>query len=190
MQVAFIIFNGMTTLDFIGIYDPIIRLKTMDFFPSLQWDICSFTSDVRDINDLAIVPTKVNHSLESYDLLVVPGGFGTRKYVKSSEFIDWFKTSKGSKLKTSICTAALLLGAAGFLEGKKATTDPSAFEELAKYCTVIKNQRIVEAENIVTARGVTASIDVGLFLCEKLAGESAKDQIRIQMDYPYNFSRN
>ncbi|MBD3189183.1 MAG: DJ-1/PfpI family protein [Candidatus Heimdallarchaeota archaeon] len=187
MRIAFIIFNGMTTLDFIGVYDPIIRLKTMGFLPTIHWDICSFTSEVRDINNLAVVPTRVRASLANYDLLIVPGGFGTRKYVTSKEFLDWLKTSEDSKMKSSVCTGALLLGAAGFLKGQQATTHPSAFEELAKYCPVIKDQRIVESGNIITARGVTASIDLGLFLSEKLAGESVKEQIRKQMDYPYDF---
>jgi cyclohexyl-isocyanide hydratase len=90
-------------------------------------------------------------------------------------------------LKTSVCTGALLLGAAGFLAGKRATTHPNAFEELKPYCaTVIAARRIVDEGEVVTARGVTASIDLGLHLVERIAGREARARIAKQMDYPYD----
>ncbi len=84
-----------------------------------------------------------------------------------------------------MCTGALLLGAAGFLKGKTATTHPNAFRDLQKYCLSVVNQRVVDEGEVITARGVTSSIDLGLYLCEKLAGREAKEKIRKQMDYPY-----
>ena len=72
--------------------------------------------------------------LDGYDLVFVPGGMGTRALQHDREFIDWLKTAAPVKLKISVCTGALLLGAAGFLRGKKATTHPSAPKELEPYC--------------------------------------------------------
>ena len=91
------------------------------------------------------------------------------------------------KLKTSVCTGALLLGSAGFLVGKRATTHPTAFEELKPYCaTVVVDHRVVDEEGVVTAQGVTSSIDLGLHLVERIAGREAKASIAKQMDYPYD----
>ena len=87
-------------------------------------------------------------------------------------------------MKASICTGSLLLGAAGFLKGKKATTHPEAFGELRKYCSSVVDERIVDEGDVITAGGVSSSIDLGLYLCEKLAGRAVKEQIRRQIDYP------
>jgi cyclohexyl-isocyanide hydratase len=187
VKVAFVIFEDLTALDFVGVYDAVTRLKTMNFIPELEWEICSFTERVVDGTGLIFTPTNVNEPLDTYDLIIVPGGFGTRKLVDDAEFIEWLKTSKPCELKASVCTGALLYGSAGFLEGKTATTHPSAFENLKKYCTVV-DDRIVDEGDVITARGVSSSIDLGLYLCEKLAGHEAKEKIRKQMDYQMNLN--
>ena len=89
------------------------------------------------------------------------------------------------KLKTSVCTGALLLGSAGFLAGKRATTHPNAFDELKPYCDAVVDQRVVDEGGVVTARGVTSSIDLGLHLVQRLAGSEARVGIAKQVDYPY-----
>jgi cyclohexyl-isocyanide hydratase len=79
------------------------------------------------------------------------------------------------------------LGSAGFLAGKRATTHPTAFEELRPYCaTVVFDHRIVDQGDVVTAQGVTSSIDLGLHLVERIAGREARARIAKQMDYPYD----
>ncbi len=88
-------------------------------------------------------------------------------------------------LKASVCTGALLLGAAGFLKGKRATTHPNNFDELAPYCAEVVDERVVDEGDIVTARGVTSAIDLGLYLVERLASAAARARIAKQMDYPY-----
>lgn len=184
MKIAFIIYNGMTALDFIGVYDPVTRLKTMGFAKDLQWDICSHTRELKDSTGLEFTPTKVGESLQDYDMVIVPGGPGSRKLINDENFIEWLKTAGACKLKVSVCTGSLLLGAAGFLKGKKATTHPDAFNDLKRFCSSVVDQRIVDKGEVITARGVTSSIDLGLYLCDKLAGREAKEKIRKQMDYP------
>ncbi len=183
MNVAFVIFNGMTALDFIGVYDPVTRLKTMGFMPDLQWEICAYTAEVRDGAGLHFTPTRVGESLQHYDMVIVPGGYGTRELVDDAGFVAWIKTAEFCQFKVSVCTGSLLLGAAGFLEGKKATTHPIAFADLRRYCSSVVDQRVVDEGDIITARGVTSSIDLGLYLCEKFAGHEIKEHIRKQMDY-------
>jgi cyclohexyl-isocyanide hydratase len=185
MIIAFVIFNGLTTLDFIGIYDPLTRLKTMGFMPDLEWDICAYTDMVKDDRGLVMVPTAIQEPLQSYDLLVVPGGYGTRTLIHDKNFIGWIKPAEPCKLKVSVCTGALLLGAAGFLKDKRATTHPSAFQELKPFCRTVLENRIVDEGNLITAGGVSSGIDAGLYVVEKLAGVETKKKIAKQMDYPY-----
>ncbi|MEW6211082.1 MAG: DJ-1/PfpI family protein [Acidobacteriota bacterium] len=182
MKVAFIIFDQMTTLDFVGIFDPLTRLKTMGFLEDFTWDICAFTSEVIDPAGLRLLPQKVAEPLLC-DMLVVPGGYGTRRLITDQDFIRWLQTARDCRYKVSVCTGSVLLGAAGFLEGKRATTHRSSFDELRPFCREVVDLRIVDEGDIITARGVTSAIDLGLYLCEKLAGRETRERIQKQMDY-------
>lgn len=183
MQVAFIIFDGITWLDFIGIYDPLSRLKSMQYIPDLSWDVCAFGETAKDHFGLEMRATKVRQSLADYDAIIVPGGYGTRHLQTDTDFIAWIQTGKFVPLKASICTGSLLLGAAGFLKNKKATTHYREYEALKPYCKEVATDRIVIDGNVITAGAVSSSIDLGLCLCEKWAGEEAATEIRERMAY-------
>jgi cyclohexyl-isocyanide hydratase len=183
MKIAFIIFNGMTTLDFVGAHDAVTRLKTMRFIEDMTWDICSYSEEVKDLTGLQIVPTRVREPLAGYDIIIVPGGFATRKLVDDEAFIAWIKTAAPVPLKASVCTGSILLGAAGFLKDKKATTHQSSFKSLEPYCAAVVDEKVVDEGEVITARGVSSSIDLGLHICERLAGKEVREQIRKQMDY-------
>lgn len=185
MKAAFVVFDNMTTLDFVGFYDAITRLKTMKFMEDFTWKICARTPQVRDDRGLRIAADAVGESLAGYDLLFIPGGFGTRPLQHDRTFIDWIATARDVPLKTSVCTGSLLLGAAGYLQGKRATTHPSAYQELEPYGATVVRKRIVDEDHIVTGGGVSTSIDLGLHLVERLAGAQARTRIAGQMDYPY-----
>jgi transcriptional regulator GlxA family with amidase domain len=183
MKIAFIIFDKITWLDFIGVYDPITRLRSMKYLPSLNWDICSFTNSITDSFGLEIKPTKIKNPLSEYDAIIIPGGLGTRQLILDTEFLNWIRTVRADAHKISICTGSLILGAAGFLTDKKATTNYQEYETLKPYCKEVITDRIVEDGNIITAGAVSASIDLGLYLCHKWAGEKAQNEIRKRMDY-------
>ena len=183
MKIAFVIYDIMTAMDFIGVYDALIRLKTMKFMPDVEWEICAHTQEVVDEQRLRITPTKAGESLEGYDMVIVPGGYGSRTLARDNAFIAWLRTSEACKLKASVCTGSILLGAAGFLKGKRATTHPSSFDELRPYCEEVVDKRVVDEGDVITARGVTSSIDLGLYLCEKFAGREVRERIAKQMDY-------
>jgi transcriptional regulator GlxA family with amidase domain len=185
MHIAFILFDGLTTLDFVGIYDPLTRLKRYGYIPDLTWDLCALQADVHDDRGLRLAPTRVGGDLRGYDLLVVPGGDGTRSLQGDPEFIAWLQTAAACPLKISVCTGSLLLGAAGFLRGRPATTHPGAYEELKPYVNRVVDSRIVDTGDVITARGVTSSIDCGLYVVERLAGAAARSLISQKMDYPY-----
>ncbi len=186
MKTAFVIFDRMTALDLIGVYDPLTRLKSMNFVPEFSWQMCAFTEEVSDDRGLRFVPDRVAEPLGGYDLIVVPGGFGTRALQQDKAFIEWLRSAGLVKLKASVCTGSLLLGAAGFLAGKRATTHPNAYEELKPYCAAVENRRVVDEGSVVTARGVSSSLDLGLYLVERIAGGEARTRIAKQMDYPYD----
>lgn len=187
MKVAFVVFHRLTALDFVGFYDPVTRLKSMDITDDLEWRICATTQQVVDDRGLRIEAHAVAQPLGAYDVVFVPGGFGTRRLQHDRAFLDWLKTATPAWLKVSVCTGALLLGAAGFLRGRRATTHPSAYEELAPYCGEVVRDRVVDEGDVITARGVTSAIDAGLHVVQRLAGNEARARIAAQMDYPYRW---
>lgn len=183
MKIAYILFNGLTVLDFVGIYDAVSRLKALNYIPNLEWDICSYSTTIIDNFGLEIIPDKVGNNLETYDAIIVPGGFGTRKLQFETNFINWVKTSEKVETKISVCTGSLLLGAAGFLKDKSATTNYQSYDELKPYCKKVVEERIVEDGTIITAGAVSTSLNLGLYLCEKWAGPQAAEEIRQKMDF-------
>jgi transcriptional regulator GlxA family with amidase domain len=189
MKAALVVFDNMTSLDFIGFYDPITRLKTMKFLPDFDWKICAHSTQmgaqITDDRGLKITADSVGESLADYDLLFIPGGFGTRPLQRDAAFVAWIASAQNVKLKTSVCTGSLLLGAAGFLKGKRATTHPGAYKELEPYCAAVVQQRIVDEGGIITGGGVSTSIDLGLHVVQRLVGADARARMAKQMDYPY-----
>jgi cyclohexyl-isocyanide hydratase len=188
VKAAFVVFDRLTSLDFIGFYDPVTRLKSMKILEDFEWRICATARHVVDDRGLRIEADAVAEPLGGYDLLFVPGGFGTRSLQHDATFIDWLRTAAAARLKISVCTGALLLGAAGFLRDKRATTHPSAFKELEPYCGSVVHERVVDEGDTITAGGVSSAIDAGLHLVQRLAGPDARARIAAQMDYPYRWN--
>jgi len=132
--------------------------------------ICAFTEEVPDDRGLRFVPIPLPRSLAAYDIIVVPGGFGTRALQHDKAFIQWLGSAAPVKLKTSVCTGALLLGSAGFLAGKTGHNASERFRGIKALlaATVVVDHRIVDEGGVVTAQGVTSSIDLGLTLLNGL----------------------
>lgn len=185
MKIAFILFDRMTALDFVGFYDAVTRLKTMGFNEELSWTLCGMKDEISDDRGITVKIQEVAPDLSQYDLLFVPGGFGTRELLHDSEFIEWLKTGSNATCKVSVCTGSILFGAAGFLDRKKATTHPNEYDLLRSYCSEVIEDRIVKDGYVITGGGVATSVDLGLFICELLAGREAVLRIQKQMDYPY-----
>jgi len=122
---------------------------------------------------------------EGVDLLVVPGGWGTRKLLKDEETIGWIRSTAASAAKmTSVCTGALLLAKAGLLHGKRATTHGGAFDTLRcldPTIDVIK-KRFVD-EGIITSAGISAGIDMALHVVDQLLGRETSADTAAYMEY-------
>jgi cyclohexyl-isocyanide hydratase len=183
MRTAFVAFDDMTALDFVGAFDPLTRLDTMDLAPfPFEWDVCARAETVTATANLRVEADSVGEPLADYDLVVVPGGAGTRELRTDDHFLAWLQTADADLL-ASVCTGSLLLGAAGFLDGKTATTHPAATDELAAYCEV-SDERVADEGDVVTARGVTSALDLGLHLVERLTDAETRATVAEQMDYP------
>jgi cyclohexyl-isocyanide hydratase len=183
MKFAFIIYDDMTLLDFSGVYDPITRLKNMGFIENFEYDVCALKSQVKTFEGLEIIPNQINNDLSGYDYIFIPGGNGVINLMKDPEFLAWFKNGCKNAVIAAVCGGSLVLGALGLLKDKKATTHPMLKQYLARFTENIPDSRIVTEGNIITARGVTSAIDLGLYLCEKIAGTEVKNTIQKQMDY-------
>ncbi len=192
MKIALVVFDGLTFLDFVGFYDVITRLKEIEpkneSIKDLDWDICGLTAEVTDGLGLTVKVNRVKPDLSKYDMLFVPGGLGTRELKNIKEFIEWIKGAKNAAYKISVCTGSLILGAAGFLEDRKATTHPLAYDLLEPYCKEVVRTRIVKDGNIITGGGVSTSIDLGLCVADQLVGREEVEKIKKRMDYPYSNS--
>ena len=183
-RVAFLAFPGMTSLDLVGAYDALRRIAPMQIDPEVTCRVVGTKQTIVDETGLTIVPDGVFEDLKQFDLLYVPGGLGTRPLMHDGRFVDYLKGWPSNKPLASVCTGSLLLGAAGHLKGRRATTHHLAHELLAPYCKeVVTDQRIVADGNVVTAAGVTSALDLGLYLVDWLWGEDARERIATVMEY-------
>ncbi|AWP30489.1 thiamine biosynthesis protein ThiJ [Paenibacillus glucanolyticus] len=185
MKMAFILFHGMTALDLIGFTEVITRLSRIRPEAEVSWDYCAMTSHITDDRGLEYVISRVKPDLSKYELVFVPGGFATRKLRQDSEVIAWLQTAREAKYLVSVCTGSLLLGAAGLLEGKRATSNASAYDLLAPYCKEVVQARIVRDGRLITGGGVSSSIDLGLFMLERLTDAPTVELVKSDMSYPY-----
>ncbi|MDD4138059.1 MAG: DJ-1/PfpI family protein [Methanoregula sp.] len=183
MKIAFVIYNNLTLLDFAGAYDPITRLRTMGFVSDLSYDVCARKEKIRSAEGVELIPNRVNNDLSSYDYVIIPGGDGIKDLMKDAEFLRWIAVVSDTTVVASICGGSLLLGAAGMLRTRKATTHLGLMNFLKHFAGEVSSDRIVDEGRIITAGGVTSSIDLGLYLCEKIAGKDAREKIQEQMDY-------
>jgi putative intracellular protease/amidase/uncharacterized protein (DUF952 family) len=183
-RIAFVAFSGMTLLDLVGVLDPVSRIATMGFDPTLGCEVVAATSDatVFAAFGLRVTADRVRPPLASYDLVVVAGGPSARELANDPEVSAWLWAPGAGAWMASVCTGSLLLGAAGHLQGKRATTHATASHLLASYGATYVDERVVDEGLLVTAGGVTAGIDLGLHLVERLEGAETRAAIAKQMN--------
>jgi len=124
--------------------------------------------------------------LRGYDYVFIPGGNGVQELIADQTFMQALRELPPETMRTAVCGGTLALGAAGLLRGKKATTHPLLTQHLRRFTGDVSDARVVEDGNVITARGVASAIDLGLYLCRRIAGPVVREKIRIQMDYPEN----
>jgi putative intracellular protease/amidase len=181
MQIAFLVYEGLTTLDLIGPYEVLRALPGADVrFVGKK------RGEVRvDSKAFGIV---VDHTLAEVphpDVFVIPGGLqGTFAAAADEEILAWVREAHAhSTWSTTVCTGSLILGAAGVLQGRQATTHWAAVPVLEQYGATYSARRVVEDGKIVTAAGVSSGIDMGITLAAKIAGEDVARAIQLSIEY-------
>jgi len=183
-RIALLAFPRLTFLDLIGVYDALRRLAPMEIDRGVSVRLIGTEREIVDDSGLVVRPDSVYENLTGFDLLFVPGGFGTRTLMNDATFVDYLKTWGDARPLASVCTGSLLLGAAGYLRGLRATTHHRALDDLRPLCReVVTDRRIVDEGRVVTAGGVASSLDLGLYLVEKWWGAAAREKIATQMEY-------
>ena len=183
-RIAFLVFPRLTLLDFVGAYDALRRIATMSIDPEVTHRIIGTEAEIADETGLVVKPDGVYEDLAPFDLLYVPGGLGTRALMDDARLLDYLKTWGPARPLASVCTGALLLGRAGYLRGRRATTHHRAYDLLRPLCReVVTDRRVVDEGQVVTAGGVASSLDLGLYLVERFWGADARVRIAAQMEY-------
>ncbi len=153
---GFVAFAGMTLLDLVGPLDAVSRIASMGFDETSTCVVVSAHEDAWRGFGAELRVAHVRPPLDEVDVLVVPGGLAARGLlVHDRTIIDWLASFASSRLVASVCTGALLLGAAGRLRGRRATTHASAMGLLAEHGAIAIDARVVDEGDVVTAAGVT-----------------------------------
>jgi cyclohexyl-isocyanide hydratase len=178
-HIGILIFPAMTQLDFTGPYEVFARLAHTSVHI-----VAATPEPVRSDRGLLFIPTVTCQECPPLDVIMVPGGPGQQQLMDDESVLAFLRKQGGqAKYVTSVCTGALVLGAAGLLDGYRATTHWLSLPFLELFGAIPVDARVVVDRNRVTGGGVTAGIDFGLRLAAILRGETIAQQIQLQMEY-------
>jgi len=179
LHIGSLLFEGIDQIDLTGPFEVLSRI------PNSTYRIYGKTAEpVRDLRGLRLTPDAVLADAPRLDVLHVPGGFGQEALMEDDEVLTWLEhQASGARSVFSVCTGALLCGAAGLLRGRRATTHWASFHLLRFFGAIPVNQRVVVDGSWVFAAGVTAGIDGALRLAAELRGDDAARAIQLHMVY-------
>jgi putative intracellular protease/amidase len=180
VEVAIPLYDRFTALDAVGPYEVLSRLPdTRVTFLAKEPGPVSTENRM-----LTLVAERALADLPRPEVVMVPGGLGTRDLLDDEELLGWIRQAHaGSTWTTSVCTGSLLLGAAGLLEGLEATSHWLELESLAGFGARPVERRVVEQGKVITAAGVSSGIDMGLVLARRIAGERTARAIQLLIEY-------
>ena len=194
-NVGILIFDGVEVLDFAGPFEVFSRARLTpgvesrrsdDDAPFNVFTVAKYHDEIVATGGLRVMPEYSFSDAPSIDLLLVPGGFGTRPLLDDAETLEWIRaTAARASRVTSVCTGALLLAKIGLLEGRRATTHWSALDLLRKIeptATVESAPRFVD-DVVVSSAGVSAGIDMALYVVAQMHGEAVAGDTATYMDY-------
>jgi len=178
--IALPLFEGITALDAIGPYEVLSRLPgaTVRFVAPEPGPMRT------ERGDLALVADAALGDVPECDVVLVPGGPGQAVGGRDPRLLAWLRqVDRGTTFTTSVCTGSLVLGAAGLLQGRRATTHWLSTHLLAEHGAVFEDARVVVDGRLVTAAGVSAGIDMALTLAALIAGEQVAQAIQLSIEY-------
>ena len=179
LQIGALLFEGIDQIDLTGPFEVLSRV------PNSTYRIFGKGGTaVRDGRGLRLTPDAALTGAPKLDVLHIPGGFGQEGVMDDDEVLGWVrKQAQGARLVFSVCTGALICGAAGLLKGKRATTHWASFHLLPLFGAVPVNQRVVVDGSFVSAAGVTSGIDGALRVAAMLRGDEAAQTIQLAIEY-------
>ena len=179
IDVAFLVFPNVQQLDLTGPYEVFASLPGTRIH--LVW---KRREQVTSSTGLPLQPTTTLDDCPALDVLCIPGGAGVNALLEDAEVLEFVRAQAASvRYLTSVCTGSLVLGAAGLLRGRRATTHWFSHDLLARLGAVPVHARVVRDGNVITAGGVTAGIDFGLTLVAELAGRAEAEAIQLALEY-------
>jgi len=184
--IGMLVFPRLTQLDMTGPYEVLARL------PNTVVHLVSHTlAPVKTDRGMMIVPSVTYADCPQLDVIMVPGGPGQQDLMEDAVVLEFLqRQAKGAKYITSVCTGSLVLGAAGLLKGKRATSHWAAIDHLGLLGATPVSERVVVDGNVVTGAGVASGIDFALSLAAILEGEAVAREIQLQIEYdpapPFN----
>jgi len=179
LMIGALIFPNMDQCDFTGPFEALARVPNSTFVT-----IARDKSPVRDLMGLRILPDMSMEEAPKLDVLLVPGGHGQEALMHDEDILGFIREQAShARYVFSVCTGALLCGAAGLLDGKQATTHWTAMEVLPYYGATPKHERVVVDDNMISAGGVTAGIDGSLVVVSLLRGRTVAEEIQLYMAY-------
>lgn len=194
-HVGILIFDNVEVLDFAGPFEVFSRTRTVpgpdsrrseDSAPFRVFTVAKTRAPITATGGLEVVPAFGFADAPRIDLLVVPGGFGTRPLLHDEETLAWIRqTAAAAQRVTSVCTGALLLGKLGLLDGRRATTHWAALdllESVAPAARVDREQRVID-DGIVTSAGVASGIDMAFYVVESLCGREVAEETARYIEY-------
>lgn len=180
MDIAIPLYPGYTVLDAVGPYEVLSRLPGA----RVHWIAAEPGPMTPESGQIAVVADAAFEDVPAPDLVLVPGGTGTRDLLGDERLLRWLRTAHAtSTWTTSVCTGSLLLGAAGILDGLRATSHWLELENLAAFGAIPTDERVVAEGKVVTSAGVSAGIDMGLWLAARIAGEEFAKAIQLVLEY-------
>jgi transcriptional regulator GlxA family with amidase domain len=192
---AILVFDGVEVLDFAGPFEVFSRTRlvpgiesrrTDDSAPFRVFTVAPEKREVVATGGLRVTASFTYEDAPPVDLLVVPGGFGTRQLVEHAPTLDWIRrVAADAELVTSVCTGAALLARAGLLAGRRATTHHDSFDWLAALdptVTVVRDVRFVD-DGVVSSAGVSAGIDMAFAVVEKRCGREVAEETARHIEY-------
>jgi len=174
-----VLFPDLTQLDLTAPYEVLSRMPRASIHL-----IAAEKHAVASERGLAIAPTDTFDSAPPIDLLCVPGGVGVNAMMEDDRLLDFLRESaRSARYVTSVCTGALLLGAAGLLRGYRATTHWLSLDLLPLFGAVRVDERVVVDRNRITGGGVTAGLDFGLTVAAEVCGRAVAEEIQLMIEY-------
>lgn len=179
LQIGALIYPRMDQIDFTGPFEVLSQLPNSSFH--IAW---KEKAPIRDYHNLLLTPDMTLDEMPALDLFIVPGGPGQEDLMEDPAVLDFIrKQAAGAQCVFSVCTGALICGAAGLLQGKRATTHWSAFNLLKYFGATPVNERVVTDGKLITAAGVTAGIDGALAVAARLRGDQVAQEIQLGIEY-------